>query len=796
VPLAGIIVWLYPWRMKRRSWLLTSGALAAGLLVGWTALPPRSRLGTTGQALDAVGKETVNLNGWISIRADGRIALAMPRSEMGQGVFTGFATLAAEELDVALDQINLETAGPDSLYGNVAMFAASLPFHPSESSANPPPFKVKAADWVVRKLVRELGVSVTGGSSSMADAWAVVPLAAATARARLLAAAAQTWQVPVTELVTQNGRVLHAPSGRSASYADLAPQAAKVSVGDVQLKPRDQWQLIGKTGTRVDTTAKVNGTAVFGLDVRPVDLDKTSEKAPEKTPVLASEKWLFAVAAMAPQFGGRLAEAEASTALALPGVVRWVKLPAKAGSTEGFAVVAQNTWQAMQGVKAMKANWLAPELDASMGPVDSDQAMKALQSAVQTDQGFVFYEHGDALSAEAKAKPDLQAQYTAPYLAHQTLEPMNCTVQSANGRLKIWAPTQVPSFVLDAAAKSAGVPADHVDLQVTLLGGGFGRRLELDFVLQAVEVARACSPQPVQLMWPREQDTRHDFYRPAGAAQFKAWLTPDGQVSGLSVVSAGDAITPRWLARVMPLMAGPVDMPDKTTAEGLFDLPYGIPRQVMRHVATRARIPIGFWRSVGHSHNAFFSESFINELADLAHQDPIAFRLQLLAHEPRHKAVLAMAAEKSNWGQPLPPGFARGVALHESFGTVVAQVVEASFQGRTLKIHRVVCAVDCGTVINPLVVAQQMEGAVVFALSAALYGEIDVKNAEVQQGNFNDAPVVRMAESPLVQTFCVDSHASPTGVGEPGVPPLAPALAAALFALDGQRRRSLPLKWA
>ena len=770
--------------MKRRSWLLTAGALAAGLLVGWTALPPRSRLGTAGQALDAAGKETVNLNGWISIRADGRIALAMPRSEMGQGVFTGFATLAAEELDVALDQIHLETAGPDSLYGNVAMFAASLPFHPSESSANPPPFKVKAADWVVRKLVRELGVSVTGGSSSMADAWGVVPLAAATARARLLAAAAQAWQVPVTELVTQGGRVLHAPSGRSASYADLAPQAAKVSVGDVQLKPRAQWQLIGKTGGRVDTTAKVNGTAVFGLDVRPAVPDKTSEKC------------LFAVAAMAPQLGGRLAEVEASSALALPGVVRWVKLPAKAGSTEGFAVVAQNTWQAMQGVKAMKANWLAPEGDASMGPVDTDQAMKALKSAVQTDQGFVFYEQGDALPEGAKSKPDLQALYTAPYLAHQTLEPMNCTVQSVNGRLKIWAPTQVPSFVLDAAAKAAGVSADHVDLQVTLLGGGFGRRLELDFVLQAVEVARACSPQPVQLMWPREQDTRHDFYRPAGAAQFKAWLTPDGQVSGLSVVSAGDAITPRWLARVMPMMAGPVDMPDKTTAEGLFDLPYGIPRQLMRHVATRARIPIGFWRSVGHSHNAFFSESFINELADLAHQDPIAFRLQLLAHEPRHKAVLTLAAEKAHWGQPLPSGVARGVALHESFGTVVAQVVEASLKGGALKIHRVVCAVDCGTVINPLVVAQQMEGAVVFALSAALYGEIDVKNAAVQQGNFNDAPVVRMAESPLVETFCVDSHASPTGLGEPGVPPLAPALAAALFALDGQRRRSLPLKWA
>ena len=767
--------------MKRRTWLLTSGALAAGVLVGWTALPPRSRLGSAkGEALDLEGQKTVVLNGWISIRADGRIALAMPRSEMGQGVFTGLATLAAEELDVALTQIHLETAGPESLYGNVAMFVAGLPFHPLASEANPRPFQVKAAEWVVRKLVRELGVSVTGGSSSMADAWEVVRLAAATARARLLAAAAQVWQLPVNQLVTQAGRVAHPASGRSASYAELATRAAQVDVGDVQLKPREQWQLIGQPGARVDTVDKVQGTAVFGLDVRP---------AP-------SEKQLFAVACMAPQLGGRLGQVDAAAAMASPGVVHWVKLSAQAGSTAGFAVVAQNTWQAMQGVKAMKPVWQAPEAPPSLGTLDSEQALNQLKQTVQSEdpaQGHVFYERGESLTKRTQPAPDLQALYTAPYLAHQTLEPMNCTVQLLQGRLKVWAPTQVPSFVIAAAAKAAGVAGDQVDLQVTLLGGGFGRRLELDFVVQAVEVAKACAPQAVQLMWPREEDMRHDFYRPAGAAQFKAWLTPDGQAAGLAVTSAGDAITPRWLARVMPLMAGPVDLPDKTTAEGLFDLPYDIPRQQMRHVASRAQIPIGFWRSVGHSHNAFFSESFINEMAERARQDPVAFRLQLLARAPRHRAVLELAAQQADWGRPLPPGVASGVALHESFGTVVAQVVEASLAGGQLKIHRVVCAVDCGTVVNPEVVAQQMEGAVVFALSAALYGRIDVKEGAVQQSNFHDAPVVRMAQSPFVQTHFVQSNATPTGVGEPGVPPLAPALAAALFGLDGQRRRTLPL---
>jgi isoquinoline 1-oxidoreductase beta subunit len=438
----------------------------------------------------------------------------------------------------------------------------------------------------------------------------------------------------------------------------------------------------------------------------------------------------------------------------------------------------------------MEVAWQAPE----GGLLQSAQILASLQEAVGGGSGHVFYERGDLSLHEDSAAPALEVTYSAPYLAHQTLEPMNCTVQWAHGRLQLWVPTQVPSFVLAAAAKAAGITTDRVDLQVTLLGGGFGRRLELDFVLQAVQVALACAPNPVQLMWPREEDLRHDFYRPAGVARFRAWQGPQGQLTGLSVVSAGDAITPRWLARVMPWMAGPVDMPDKTTAEGLFDLPYDIPQQTMRHAATRSGIPIGFWRSVGHSHNAFFSESFINEWAAQTKQDPVALRLDLLKTAPRYRAVLELAASKAEWDRPSPAGVARGMALHESFGTVVAQVVEASLENRALRVHRVVCAVDCGTVVNPDVVAQQMEGAVVFALSAALYGQVDVVDSAVVQSNFHNAPVLRMAQAPLVQTYCVPSAASPTGVGEPGVPPLAPALAAALYALDGQRRRTLPLQ--
>ena len=496
---------------------------------------------------------------------------------------------------------------------------------------------------------------------------------------------------------------------------------------------------------------------------------------------------------MAPQLGGRLGEVKAEKALSLPGVVRWVPLPAQAGSTAGFAVVAQNTWQAMQGVKAMEVVWQAPEPGAQAGLLNSDNVLTSLKQTTQSEAGHVFYERGELSSYAHDKKPVLEAAYTAPYLAHQTMEPMNCMVQWVQGRLKVWVPTQVPSFVVAAAAKAAGVATDQVDLQVTLLGGGFGRRLELDFVLQAVQVALACAPQPVQLMWPREEDMRHDFYRPAGAARLRAWVNPEGKVTGLAVGSAGDAITPRWLARVMPLMAGPMDLPDKTTAEGLFDLPYDIPHQEMRHAATRSGIPIGFWRSVGHSHNAFFSESFINELAVQLKQDPVDFRMGLLGHAPRHQAVLALAARKADWARPLPAGMARGVALHESFGTVVAQVVEARLVNQEVLVHRVVCALDCGTVVNPVVVAQQMEGAVVFAMSAALYGQVNVIDSAVQQSNFHNAPVLRMAQTPLVETYCVQSNAAPTGVGEPGVPPFAPALAAALWALDGRRRRDLPL---
>jgi isoquinoline 1-oxidoreductase beta subunit len=346
------------------------------------------------------------------------------------------------------------------------------------------------------------------------------------------------------------------------------------------------------------------------------------------------------------------------------------------------------------------------------------------------------------------------------------------------------------------AARIAGVAPDAVVVHVTMLGGGFGRRLEVDYVAQAVRVALDCGGAPVQLVWPREEDQTHDFYRPMQVAMLRGSFDKEGQVASLRIKSAGDAIQPRWLARAMPALAAPFDAPDKTTSEGLFDLPYAFANQKMEHVATRMGVPVGFWRSVGHSHNAFFSESFVDELAAEARTDPVAFRLSLLSSAPRFKAVLTLAAEKSGWGSKVASGRARGVALHESFGSIVAQVAEVSLERGIPRVHKVTCAIDCGTVVNPGIVAQQMESAVVFALSAALFGRIDVRLGQVQQTNFPSSPLVRLAEAPLVETWLAPSQLTPGGVGEPGVPPLAPAVANALFALTGRRLRSLPLRAA
>ena len=765
--------------MKRRTWILGGMAATGALVVGWGVMPARSRKGAPELMQPKAGE--VGLNGWLKLTADNHVVLAMPRSEMGQGVHTALAMLVAEELDLDLRQIRLEQASADKIYGNVEMFVGGLPLHPKDDASA----TSRGAKWVVGKVARELGINATGGSSSVVDAWGPLRQAAAMARGSLLGAASLQWKLPVAELSLARGVVSHA-SGKTATFAELAQLAAITPPASTEPKARKDWKLLGTPQQRTDTPAKVFGTSQFGIDVRPDGL-------------------LYATVKMAPALGGQPGRIDAAKALAMPGARRLVQLPPYAGSTAGFAVVGTSYWHALQAANAVEVEWRAPPA----GVVDTDSIETELRAvASSVTGGFVFHERGDPKATGVEKPPSqatlartagdasgakvVQSTYYAPYLAHATMEPMNCTARVRSGRVDIWAPTQVPQMACAAAAAVANLPIEQVHVHVTQLGGGFGRRLEVDFVAQAVRVAMDCDGKPVQLLWSREQDTAHDFYRPAQACHMVGVFDGQRKLTELQVHTAGDAITPRWLDRTRSVLAGPVDTPDKTTSEGLFDLAYNVPHQRMRHTATQSGVPVGFWRAVGHSQNAFFKESFIDELAHAARVDPLQFRLDLLSDNPRHQAVLKLAAEKADWAGPLQAGRARGIAIHQSFGTIVAQVVEVSEAQGSPRVHRVVCAVDCGVTVNPNVIAQQMEGCVVFGLSAALYGSVDIRAGQVQQNNFNNYRVLAMAQTPIVETHMVASDAPPGGIGEPGLPPIAPAVANAWFALTAKRLYRLP----
>ena len=754
--------------MKRRTWILGGLGAMGALIVGWGVMPMRSRLGKPEHMLPAQAGE-VAMNGWIKIAPDGSVVMAMARAEMGQGVHTALAMLVAEELDVPLPRIRLEQAGPDSIYGNVMAMRSALFFHPMDMQGEVLPAKIRVTHWLLDKTVRELGLNLTGGSSSVSDAWDHLRLAAALARATLLAAAAEAWKVPVAELKVVEGVIQHA-SGKKGHYGEFAKGTLTQTVKDVKPKERKDWKLIGSAAPRTDIPGKTDGSARFGIDARPEGL-------------------VFATVRQSPMLGGSLGSLDVKAAMAIPGVERVVQFQPYAGASAGFAVVGKTTWHALQGAAAVEAVWKQRPL----GALNSQEIQSQLSQIAQTQDGFSFYEKGNFKTALGKAHRVVEATYSAPFLAHATMEPMNCTAQVKDGQVTIWTGTQVPDLARAAAAQVAGVAIEKVTLHGLLLGGGFGRRLEVDYVAQAVRVAMDCGGRPVQVVWSREEDTMHDMYRPMLVAHLKASVDVPGSFSALSIQSAGDAITPRFLERVAPALAGPVDTPDKTAAEGLFNLPYGFAHQHMTHVATRMGVPIGNWRSVGHSHNGFISESFIDEIAYESKQDPLALRRALLKDAPRYLAVLNLAAEKAKWGSALPAGRARGIALHESFGSIVAEVAEVSLIDGKPRVNRVVCAIDCGTVVNPNIVAQQMESAVIYALTAALYGKIDIVDGVVQQTNFNNYPMVKLADAPVVETYILPSTGHPTGVGEPGVPPLAPAVANALFVLTGKRQRSLPL---
>ena len=755
--------------MKRRTFLLGGAAAAGALVVGWSLLPPRQRL-TTAQPL-AVHDAQAALNGWVKVAADNTVTVVMCKSEMGQGVYTGLAMLLAEELDADWAQVRVEQSPIDKIYNNLASVVDGLPFHPDDDGSIK-----RVAGWLTAKAMREVGVMMTGGSSTIKDLWLPMREAGASARALLIGAAAEQWKLAPGECRADAGRVLH-PSGKSATFGELAALAARQPLpGKVPLKDPARFKLVGQPMRRIEAASKLDGTAVFGMDVLPPGM-------------------LYASVTMCPTLGGKVASFNGAAAARLPGVKKVVAVEGYNGGSGGVAVIADTPFHAMRAIKLVSVEWD----HGALASFSSEDVYRRLAQTLDRETGFAYYSHGDVDAALKSAAKTITAEYRAPYLAHAAMEPMNCTVQFKDGAATVWASTQVPGVARSQAAKVLGIAAEKVDVQVQLLGGGFGRRLESDFVSQAAAIAREAGGAPVQTIWSREQDMTHDFYRPACVSRFTAGFDAAGNLTSWHNTSAGQAIVPQVLKRSFDL---PGAGPDKTTSEGAFDQPYEWPNARIGHEIVDLPLPVGFWRSVGHSHQAFFKEGFIDEAAVAAGKDPLAFRAALLARHPRHLRVLKRAAELAGWDQALPPAAdgskrARGVALHQSFGSVVAQVAEVSVTAeKHIRVHRVVCVVDCGFPVNPNLIRQQMESGIVFGLSAALHGEISIVKGQVQQSNYHDFPVLRIDQCPVIETDIIASTEHPEGVGEPGTPPIAPAVANALFALTGQRLRALPLKLA
>lgn len=753
----------------RRKFILGTLGITGALVIGWGLMPPRQRL-TTAQPLPTDEGE-VAFNGWVKIARDGTVTVTLAKSEMGQGVVTSLCMLLAEELDADWSRVRWQPSPIDRIYNNIASVVDGLPVHPDTDN-----LAVDAVKWLTAKAMREIGVMMTGGSSSVKDLWWPMRRAGAAAREMLVAAAAAQWGIASADCQTENGEVI-APDGRRLGYGALAAAAAQQPLPrDPPLKAPERFKRIGQPTRRLDTPGKIDGSARFGIDALPQGL-------------------LYASVRLCPTLGGRAQRHDDAPARALRGVKAVAAVEPLRGGTGGVAVIADHPWRAKQAADRLDVTWD----HGALADFSSAPAMQRLADATRNERGFAFFETGEVDTALAGAAKRIEAEYRAPWLAHAAMEPINCTVLFEGNKATVWVSTQVPGLARAAAAEALGLPDEAVTVHVLMLGGGFGRRLEVDFIAQAAAIAKAVPGQPVQTMWSREQDTRHDLYRPACVAHFQAGFDTGQRLVAWKNTSAGQAIVPQVLKRAFGLPGGG---PDKTTSEGAFDQAYEWPAARIAHVHVDLPLQVGFWRSVGHSHQAFFKESFVDECAHAAGVDPLAFRESLLRQHPKQLAVLQAAAKAAGWGTPSPPApdgarTARGIALHDSFGSSVAQVAEVSLgPDKAIRVHRVWCAIDCGFAVNPAGIRQQLEGGVVFGLSAALHGGVDIVDGQVQQSNFHDQPILRLNESPRVECVILPGNGHPEGVGEPGVPPIAPAVANALFALTGQRLRSLPLKLA
>ena len=712
-----------------RRTLLKVGSLAlGGLVIGFT-LPFAGR-SFAEQILnegpeDQPMSNATALDAFISIDRDGQVTFTVPKIEMGQGAQSGLAVMVAEELEIGLEQITLKEAPPNEQIYNDKL----------------------------------LNFQATGGSTSIRSNWEPLRQAGAAARLLLIQAAAQRWQLGSDQLRAENGRVL-GPDGQSLGYGELVEDAAKLPVPeDIPLKPADQFRLIGKPTRRLDTPAKVDGTARFTIDLVVPGMKHASIRA-------------------CPVLGGTLREVDERAARQIPGVIEVVRLD------NAVAVIGEHTWAAFAGVRALEIDWA---LGDNAG-IDSAQMEREIRGALDKP-GAIANEQGDIDAALKDAANTFEAEYEMPFLAHAALEPMTCVAEVRADAVELWVGTQVPVRAQTAAAEAAGRPAEQVIVNNQLIGGAFGRRLEVDFISQAVAIA-AQVDYPIKLTWTREEDTTHDMYRPHYIDRFAAALDAEGRLQGWRHTIAGASV----LARFAP-EAVPENGLDGDAVEVAMHPIYAMPNLRVNYVPVPPRaLHQSWWRGVGPLRSTYMLESFIDEVARSVEQDPVDYRMALLGNHPRAQGVLRLAAEKAGWGEPLEAGHGRGVAVQEVFGSFLATVVELQVsEDKGIRLKRLVVAIDCGQVMNPVSVKSQIEGGTLFGLSAALFNEITVREGRVEQTNFHDYRQLRISDAPPVETYIVESREAPGGVGEAGTAMIAPALVNALAAANGTRIRRLPL---